>query len=124
MTDTNGLIENMLAVRNTIKVYHWSTTNYARHVATDGFVAKADAIIDRIVETYAARYGRPSGNFSISVSGLSDASALTYMKTTAKWLVEHFPMYVNAVRDTDLLNLRDELLNEVHQSVYLFQFKS
>lgn len=125
MSNTAILVETLLQLRNAIKVYHWSTTDYARHVATCGFIGKADTIIDRIVETFSARYGRPpaDASYSIRFGGLTDATAKAEMKAAAQWLVREMPKFVDARRDSDLLNLRDELLNEVHQALYLFELK-
>jgi hypothetical protein len=125
MADTRGLIETLLTLRNAIKVYHWSTTDYARHVATCSFLGKADALIDTIVETYSARYGRPTATaeYTISFGGLTDAAAKANMRSTADWLVREMPKLLDAKRDSDLLNLRDELLNDVHQALYLFELK-
>ena len=125
MSGTKALVEALLQLRNAIKVYHWSTTNYARHIATDSFVAKADALIDRIVETFSARYGRPPADatYTLHFTGLGDAAAKSTLKDTAGWLVREMPKLVDAKRDSDLLNLRDELLNEVHQALYLFDLK-
>ena len=122
--ETRSLIETLLTLRNAIKVYHWSTTDYARHVATDGFVSKADALIDRIVETYSARYGRPSADseYSIVFRGLTDSEAKAQMRSAVDWLVRQMPKAISA-KDTDLLNLRDEFLNEVYQVLYLFDLK-
>jgi len=125
MSNTKALVEALLQLRNAIKVYHWSTTDYARHIATDGFVSKADALIDRIVETFSARYGRPptDASYTLSFNGLTDAAAKATLKDTAQWLVREMPKLVDERRDSDLLNLRDELLNEVHQALYLFDLK-
>ena len=104
-----------------IKVYHWSTLLYARHVATCTFVTNADAIIDKIIETYSSRYGRPSPThkYSMTVQGLTDAGASAVMRGLASWLTNEMPKFLKP-KDTDLMNLRDELLNEVHQALYMF----
>jgi hypothetical protein len=107
-----------------IKFYHWNTTVYARHVATCGLGNTLDEAIDSIIEKYIARYGRPtmSDVSSVPILPLNDADALAAMKKMAIWLQKEFPKYVKA-SDTDLLNLRDDLLGHVQNTIYLFSFE-
>jgi hypothetical protein len=46
-------------MREQIKLYHWQTMSYSRHKATDEVLEKLDALIDRYVEVYMGKYGRP-----------------------------------------------------------------
>jgi hypothetical protein len=108
----------------TIKFYHWNTVVYARHVATCSLGAALDTSIDSIIEKYIARYGRPllSDVATVPVLPLNDADALAAMKKMAVWLQKEFPKYVKA-SDTDLLNLRDDLLGHVQNTIYLFSLE-
>ena len=97
---------------------------YARHVATCSLGAALDTSIDSIIEKYIARYGRPllSDVATVPVLPLNDADALAAMKKMAVWLQKEFPKYVKA-SDTDLLNLRDDLLGHVQNTIYLFSLE-
>ncbi len=69
-------IHFFLQLRDQIKLYHWQTRVYSRHIATDKIVEKLDEAIDEYVEVYAGKYGRSkvSGkNASITLHNLSEA---------------------------------------------------
>ncbi len=53
------IVNLMMTLRDQIKLYHWQTMNYPRHIATNDLVTKLDANIDQFVEVYIGRYGRP-----------------------------------------------------------------
>jgi hypothetical protein len=120
-SSTLTLALTLLAWRNAIKFYHWNTFSYARHVATCGFVATLDTAIDSIIEKYIARYGRPTFTQpqSIPVVPVTDADAISSMKSMAVFLERDFPKFVRK-NDTDLINLRDDLLGSLHNLIYLF----
>lgn len=119
------IVAKMLTVRNNIKLYHFSTSVYSRHAATCAFVDKADELIDTFVETYSARYGKPQVGsvLSLELAVFTDAEALLYLENFATFLVTELPKSLNAKTDSDLLNVRDELLSLVHQTLYLFSFR-
>ena len=49
----------MMTLRDQIKIYHWQTMSFPRHKATDELVGKLDDNIDKFVEVYMGKYGRP-----------------------------------------------------------------
>lgn len=124
MADTTNLAAILLNWRTNVKFYHWNTISYARHVATDNFVGTLDTAIDSIIEKYIARYGRPTGETAqhkvrpLSVDILNDQNAPAAMKAFASWLQKEFPKYVSQA-DTDLINLRDDLLGHTENLIYL-----
>jgi hypothetical protein len=122
--DTTSVANKLLSARTNIKFYHWATSNYARHKATCDLVAKLDALLDSIVEIYSATYGKPKAGTvgSIEYVVLTDTTAVQYLNSFADFLANDMPKYLSK-SDTDLVNLRDELLGVVHQTLYLFTFK-
>jgi phosphoribulokinase len=108
-----------LCMRNQIKLYHWQTKLYSRHKATDAVVDSLDKSIDKYVEVYMGKYGRMKMNGetgTISIKNLSESSIINFIKRCI--------VYLNTIKlkdtDTDLLNIRDEMLGELNQLLYLF----
>jgi hypothetical protein len=106
---------------NTIKLYHWQTTNYARHKATDSLHSELSDLIDTFIEVYIGRYKRPSYNdtIKINIEELSDDSAVNAINEYVNYLKTDLPKYLKS-SDTDLLNIRDEILQNLNQTLYLF----
>lgn len=117
------MIHVLLTLRNQIKIYHWQTRRYARHVATDGLTAKLDDLIDTFVETYMGKYGRPkftSKTSHITLGNYTETRAQTLLEDGVHYLTTHATKTLDAKKDTDLINLRDEIVGELNKVRYLF----
>ena len=118
------IVNLMLTLRNQVKIYHWETKNFARHKATDELVDKLDASIDKFVEVYVGKYGRPTLNSrtgSIRIRNFNDQEAPVLLKQAINWMTTKLPSLLKPT-DTDLLNIRDEILADLNQTLYLFTF--
>lgn len=116
------IVHLMMTLRDQIKLYHWQTINYPRHIATNDLVTKLDTNIDSFVEVYIGRYGRPklSGKTSsIHLRNFSDKEASAMVKEIIGWLEHDLPKKLKRT-DTDLLNIRDTILQDLNQTLYLF----
>ena len=116
------IVNTMMTLRDQIKLYHWQTMNYPRHIATNDLVTKLDANIDQFVETYIGRYGRPklTGRTSaIHLRNHSDKEAQDMIREMVAWLETNLPKYLKKT-DTELLNIRDTILGDLNQTLYLF----
>ena len=119
------VVQFYLTLRNAIKIYHWNTLSYPRHKATDTFVADFDRLTDSFVEIYIGRYGRDAAlgkAMELSLPGLSESKAEEFLDEARTWLSDRLPKLLKP-SDTDLLNLRDEMLGLVNQTLYLFTLK-
>jgi hypothetical protein len=113
-------------LRNQIKLYHWQTHVYARHIATDKILAEIDALIDSYVEIYIGKYGRPKLNSTtgtIHLLNMGDAGAVRFIRSAIHYMERNLVKHLNKGSDTDLFNLRDELLANMNQLLYLFTLK-
>lgn len=118
-------IHFFLHLRDQIKLYHWQTRVYSRHIATDKILEKLDEAIDSYVEVYSGKYGRSkvSGkNASITLHNLSEAGAVRLVNSAIKYLQGPLTKTLKAT-DTDLMNIRDEMISDLNQLLYLFTLK-
>lgn len=104
-----------------IKLYHWETTNFARHKASDELHSNLSGLIDKFVEVYIGGYKRPkfTSTFSVTVKQLNDSSIIEILNEYTAFLKHELPKFVKE-SDTHLLNIRDEMLAEINQALYLF----
>jgi hypothetical protein len=67
------------------------------------------------------KYNRPEFNngFQISVDEYSTLSVNELLQKYTTFLQEKLPMYINK-KDTELLNIRDEMLTILNKTLYLF----
>lgn len=116
------ILHVLLILRNQVKLYHWQTFSFGRHKATDDLVTSLDTNIDKFTEAYMGRYGRPK--FSATLGKLqiydaSDAKAPKLIGEAIAWLSKRLPKLLKK-EDTDLLNIRDEILSDLQQARFLF----
>ena len=113
------IVTHMLTIRNQVKLYHWQTGSFARHKATDDLTASLDEKIDQFVEVYMGKYGRPKVSGTIKLHNFSDTAAKSFVAKETKYLTVELPKKVKS-SDTDLLNIRDEILGDLNKVLYLF----
>ena len=114
------------AMRQQIKLYHWQTHLYSRHKATDDVLDSLDKTVDEFVETYMGKYGRPKlteKQGCIKVANLSEKQAVAFIKRCIQHLLTDVVKGLTPEKDSDLFNLRDEMLGELNKLLYLFTLK-
>ena len=119
------VVNLMMTLRDQVKIYHWQTLSYPRHIATNDLLPKLDANIDQFVEVYIGKYGRPkfTGRSStIKLVNYNDKDAPRFIQDAISWLTNKLHKHVRTT-DTDLLNIRDTILADLNQVSYLFTLK-
>ena len=53
---------NLLQIQNQIKIFHWQTFSYAEHGAFDTAYDSFVGNVDKFLEMYMGKYGRPFAN--------------------------------------------------------------
>ena len=122
---SSEIVHIMMTLRNQVKLYHWQTMSFPRHKATDELVTKLDTNIDQFVEVYIGKYGRPKltgKNSSIRLRNHSDKEAVALLREAVAWLNTDLNKYLKK-GDTDLFNIRDTIVADLNQTLYLFTFK-
>lgn len=118
-------IHFFLHLRDQIKLYHWQTRIYSRHIATDKILETLEKSIDSFVEVYIGKYGRPritGKNAIITLQNITEAGATRLINASIKYLQGPLTKSLQP-SDTDLMNIRDELIADLHQLLYLFTLK-
>jgi len=119
------IINVLLTLRNQVKIYHWQTESFSRHKSTDDLVSSLDENIDKFVEVYMGKYGVPrfsAKNGKIVVHDTADAKAAKLLRAGVSWMTHDLPKFLKK-EDTDLLNIRDEILADLNQALFLFRLR-
>ena len=104
-----------------LKLYHWETLSFARHKASDDLHGNLSGLIDTFVEVFIGRYKRPEfkHSFNVHVKQFSDNNIVDAIQEYIEFLKYDLPKYLSE-SDTDLTNIRDEMLGELNKTLYLF----
>ncbi len=123
---SNQSIHFFFQMRSQIKLYHWQTHSYARHKATDDVLDALDKQVDEYVEVYMGKYGRPKlteKQACVKITNMSEKQAVTFIKRCVQHLLTDVVKGLTPDKDSDLLNIRDEMLGALNQLLYLFTLK-
>ena len=112
-------------LREQLKLYHWQTEVFARHQATDIILKELDELIDLFVEVYMGKYGRPNitrTTNTVVVRNMNEKTATKFVKEGLEYLQGPLTKSLKG-SDTDLTNIRDEMMGNLHKLLYLFTLK-
>ena len=115
------IVETFLAILNAVKLYHWKTKSYAQHKATDQLHTKLSEDIDRFVEILIAKSRKRIDMFTKTLR-LYDFNNKRQLKTKM-FEFREFLLDLDRVfdpkKDSDLFSIRDDMIADVNQFLYL-----
>jgi hypothetical protein len=122
------IILTFLQTLNMIKLYHWKTYSYATHQATDDLYSKLNGHMDSFVEIMLGKHGDRVNLTRVKSISLKDYTSVSDFKREILKFRE-FLIKLNTnksmenLANTDLYNVRDEILGDINQFLYLLTFK-
>lgn len=119
------IMASFLGIHAQFRVLHWQTQSFSKHSAYGGIYASLNDLIDSFMEKYMGKYGRVAlegEKDAIVLSNIGELNIEEFLDTVEQFLLS-FNNKLNSQRDSDLLNLRDEMLGEVSQLRYLLTLK-
>ena len=120
-TDAQEIIQALVTFRQQTQIYHWQTKSYARHKASDELLGKITDFTDKFMEIYFGKYGKVviSVPITVTLNNMSDEEAPGYLDMMMTYFEDKLVPYLDA-KDTDLINLRDDILGAIKQTKYLY----
>jgi hypothetical protein len=121
--DIEQYIIDLMQLQCQIKVFHWQTKIYGKHIALDRLFEAIIDNIDEFTETAMGKYDRVDfSGANYTFSNITDAAVL---KTINDFIDKAIGLddKVEPKKYSDLLNLRDELLGKLNQTKYLLTLK-
>ena len=121
------IVLKFIQILNIIKIYHWKTLSYPQHKATDELYESFNGRMDEFVETMLGKTGKRFNLSSTKSIPFYDYTNVTKFKqcieTFKSYLVNmsNAPYFKNP-GNSDLLNIRDEILGDLNKFTYLLTF--
>jgi hypothetical protein len=109
-----------LQILSNIKLQHWYTTSYAQHIALDKLHGEVADLSDKFVEVFIGKYGRPKlakKDLAVLLEVPSATGSVTYFNACIATMQA---LALDPKEDSDLINIRDELIAAFNQAKYLF----
>jgi DNA-binding ferritin-like protein len=111
-----------------VKLYHWKTHSYATHKATDDLYDSLNKHIDNFIEVLLGKTGSRIDLMNKKTISLIDLNSPESLKSK----ISSFKNYLvgldknkalSTMSNSDLFNIRDEILGDLNQFLYLLTFK-
>jgi DNA-binding ferritin-like protein len=122
--DKSHVVKIFFEMLTTVKLYHWKTKSYAQHKATDELYGRLNDNIDKFIEVW---LGKDESRIKMIEKKLN---LLEYTSTTDfkekmynyRDFLTDMNKHFDAKKDTDLLSIRDDILVDLNQFLYLMTF--
>lgn len=111
-----------------VKLFHWKTHSYATHKATDQLYDDLNKHIDNFIEVLLGKTGSRIDLMGKKTISLIDLNSLESLKSK----IMSFKNYLvgldnnkalSTMSNSDLFNIRDEILGDLNKFLYLLTFK-
>jgi hypothetical protein len=115
------VIAKLVQIQTQFRFMHWQTNSYAKHKAYGKIYQTLTDLIDNFVESCMGKHGRPEymGGLTLEFKDLNEMSLQEFVDDTVAFLI-NFDQIFDEVMDSDLLNVRDEMLQLINKGKYLF----
>jgi DNA-binding ferritin-like protein len=107
-----------------IKLFHWKTFDFSTHKATDELYGTLNGNVDKFIEVLLGKTGLRTDLLKVKHLKMIDLTTAEQLKEK----ISHFKKYLVDLKDntfmktmenTDLYNIRDEILSDLNQFLYL-----
>ena len=118
------LLKTFMTMSEQFRVLHWQTESFAQHKAYGKIYDSISDLADKFMEEYMGKYGRcyfDNSYGNIRIYNINDMDV-------QKFVLHHIDIFneLNGhldEEDTNLLNIRDEIIGELNQLKYLLTLK-
>lgn len=117
--EVTTILFKLIEMEQQMRVFHWQTKSFARHKAFGDTYAALGDLIDSFAEAYMGKYGR----FKVAPMNLKD------IDNDVDLVIEEYVEFLVSLTDqmeagdTDLVNIRDEMLALMNKLKYLLTLK-
>lgn len=122
--ENSEIILTLVEIQTQFRFLHWQTTSYSKHKAYGKIYDSLAGLIDDFVEACMGKHGRPEymGGYQINGMDIKEMSLQSFIDETCNFLISLTEKF-DPKNDSDLLNLRDEMLHGVNKLKYLLTLK-
>ena len=111
-----------------VKLFHWKTHSYATHKATDQLYDSLNDNMDKFIEVLLGKTGSRIDLMNNKTISLIDLNSQESLKSKIMSLKNYLVGLDNnkalsTMSNSDLFNIRDEILGDLNKFLYLLTFK-
>jgi len=130
-TSKKHIITKLLEMLITVKLYHWNTLTFSVHKATDDLYGELNTLMDQFVEVLLGKYNNVNEKNKHEILSIKTLHMKNYKDNGLfKKALDDFKKYLTGLspvfsqsENSDLLNIRDEILAVLNKVSYLLTLK-
>lgn len=122
------IVVRFLEMLMMVKLFHWKTHSFATHKATDELYSSLNDNMDKFVEVLLGKSGSRINLTNQTKISLIDLESQAKLKARIESFKDYLvglttDTFMKAKTNTDLMNIRDEILQDMNKFLYLLTFK-
>jgi hypothetical protein len=129
---TVDIVDMLMKLKHSIKLYHWTSDEYRVHITTDGYLKQLDPLIDQYVEVMLGlekKHERKNKEIErnlkqklceMKIKPLDSIGELNELLNSSINMLKQHEHIMNV---PELLAIRDEIVAETQKFKYLLGFK-
>lgn len=113
-----NIILSFFRLQLTVKMVHWTTTNYNIHKITDALHTNLQGIVDRFVETYQGKYGHLANvekEVLLKFNLVKDTELKSHLREVQRDVINN----IYSQLDREMTAILDEMLELLETNEYL-----
>lgn len=120
----SDIVRMFLEMLNVVKLYHWKTHSFAQHKATDELYERLNKNIDTFVEVLLGKDQSRIQMVERSIQLMDPSEKTDFQNKVLEYrgFLTDMNIYFDPARDTDILSVRDDILVDINQFLYLMTF--
>lgn len=120
----SNIVRMFLEMLNVVKLYHWKTYSFAQHKATDELYKRLNKNIDTFVEVLLGKDQSRIQMFEHSIQLMNPSEKTDFQNKVLEYrgFLTDMNIYFDPARDSDILSVRDDILVDINQFLYLMTF--
>lgn len=118
------VVSPLIQFQEQLRVFHWQSETYAQHKAFGKAYENIGDLVDQFVEVLMGKHGKleaEDGKYQVELTNFKDGNVDNVLNEFISYL-DTFESELDE-KDTDLLNIRDEIKAEVNRLKYLLTLK-
>ena len=118
------IVRMFLEMLNVVKIYHWKTYSFAQHKATDKLYERLNKNIDTFIEVLLGKDQSRVQLVERSIQLMDPSEKTSFQNKVLEYrgFLTDMNIYFDPARDTDILSVRDDILVDINQFLYLMTF--
>lgn len=115
------LLTPFITLQEQLRIFHWQTKSYAQHKAFGKAYDELGDLIDQFVEVFSGKNGVPVAKLKYNIVLENFTGDYDDFINDSIQFLNNLSLELNPEQDTDLLNIRDEMLGVLNKLKYLLR---